>query len=67
MVGARANTHIGHPYVEGAQVTATVEEITKDKKVLAFKMRRRKSSKRLKGFRRQLTILRINSITHVTK
>ena len=41
------------------QVTFNVEEITKDKKVIAFKMRRRKNSKRTKGFRRDVTILRV--------
>ncbi len=41
---------------------ATVEEITLGKKVIAFKMRRRKNSKRSKGFRREITVLRINDI-----
>ena len=45
------------------QVTFSVEEITKDKKVIAFKMRRRKNSKRTKGFRRDVTILRVKDIT----
>ena len=45
------------------QVTLSVEEITKDKKVIAFKMRRRKNSKRTKGFRRDITILRVKDIT----
>jgi large subunit ribosomal protein L21 len=45
------------------QVTLSVEEITKDKKVIAFKMRRRKNSKRTKGFRRDVTILRVKDIT----
>jgi len=51
-------------FVDGylCQVTATVEEITKDKKVIAFKMRRRKNSKRTKGFRRDVVILRVNDI-----
>lgn len=43
-------------------MTATVEERARDKKVIIFKMRRRKNSKRTRGFRRQVTILRINEI-----
>ena len=45
-----------------SQVFANVEEITKDRKVINFKLRRRKNSKRTKGHRRQLTILRITDI-----
>lgn len=39
-----------------------VEEIAKDKKVIIFKMRRRKNSKRKNGFRRQVTVLRVKEI-----
>ena len=45
------------------QVVAVVEEFAKDKKVMTLKFRRRKNSKNLRGFRRQLTILRIKEIT----
>ena len=47
------------------QVFAVVEEMVKDKKVITLKFRRRKNSKNIKGFRRQVTILRIKDI-HVT-
>lgn len=62
LVGSRRGTVIGRPLVEGARVIAAVEEITKDRKVIAFKTRRRKHSRRLKGFRREVTILRIADI-----
>ena len=62
LVGTKSNTYIGRPHVPGAKVIATVEEITRDKKVIAFKLRRRKNSKRTKGFRRQVCILRISDI-----
>jgi large subunit ribosomal protein L21 len=62
LVGSRKATVVGRPLVEGAQVVASVEEITKDKKVISFKMRRRKNSRRTKGFRRQVTILRVTDI-----
>lgn len=62
LIGTKESTFVGRPYISGARVIATVEEKAKDKKVIAFKMRRRKNSKRTKGFRRQLTILRITDI-----
>ena len=39
-----------------------MEQIVKDRKVIAFKMRRRKGSKRTKGHRRQLVVLRVLDI-----
>ena len=62
MVGSKTSTIVGHPIVEGAQVILTVEEITKDKKVITFKMRRRKNSKSTRGFRRDVAILRVKNI-----
>lgn len=64
LIGKKDVTYLGRPYVIGAKVMAVVEEQTKDKKVIAFKMRRRKNSKRTKGFRRQVTILRIQEIVY---
>jgi len=43
-------------------VKLLVEELTKDKKVTTLKFRRRKNSRRTRGFRRQLTILRVEDI-----
>lgn len=62
LIGSRSNTIIGRPYIKEATVLATVEEITRDKKVKIFKMRRRKNSQTMKGFRRDVTILRITDI-----
>ena len=62
LVGSRRTTIIGQPIVKSAQVLAQVEEITKDKKVIAFKMRRRKNSKSTVGHRRDIVILMINDI-----
>ncbi len=39
-----------------------MEELTKDRKVTILKFRRRKNSRRTRGFRRQLTILRVDDI-----
>ena len=49
--------------VEGAKVTAEVVEHRKDKKVIAFKYRRRKGYHRTVGHRRKLTRLKIKSIS----
>ena len=53
-------TH-GSP-IDGAKVTAEVIEHRKDKKVIAFKYRRRKGYHRTVGHRRKLTRLKIKSI-----
>jgi large subunit ribosomal protein L21 len=54
-------TH-GSP-IEGAKVTAEVVEQRKDKKVIAFKFKRRKGYHRTVGHRRKLTRVKIKSIS----
>jgi large subunit ribosomal protein L21 len=54
-------TH-GNPLVSGAKVTAEVVEQRKDKKVVAFKYKRRKGYHRTIGHRRKLTRVKIKSI-----
>ena len=54
-------TH-GNPLVSGAKVTAEVLEQRKDKKVVAFKYKRRKGYHRTVGHRRKLTRIKIKSI-----
>jgi large subunit ribosomal protein L21 len=48
---------------DGGKVTAEVVEQRKDKKVIAFKYKRRKGYHRTVGHRRKLTRLKIKSIT----
>jgi large subunit ribosomal protein L21 len=55
-------TH-GTPLISGAKVTAEVVEQRKDKKVIAFKFKRRKGYHRTVGHRRRLTRVKIKSIT----
>ena len=62
MAGTGANTIIGAPFVKGGAVKAKILEQKRDAKILVFKKRRRKSSKRLKGHRQYLTVLRITDI-----
>jgi large subunit ribosomal protein L21 len=53
----------GDPLISGAKVTAEVVEQRKDKKVIAFKFKRRKGYHRTVGHRRKLTRVKIKSIT----
>lgn len=55
-------TH-GNPLIEGATVTGEVLEQRKDKKVIAFKYRRRKGYHRTVGHRRKLTRIKITGIS----
>jgi len=55
-------TH-GTPVIAGATVTAEVLEQRKDKKVIAFKYRRRKGYHRTVGHRRKLTRVKIEAIS----
>lgn len=62
LVANNNEVKIGAPFVLGAKVFAEVVRNFKDRKVLSFKFRRRKSSKSKKGHRQQLTKVRIKEI-----
>ena len=53
----------GQPLIEGATVTGEVVEHRKDKKVIAFKFKRRKGYHRTVGHRRKLTRVKITGIS----
>jgi large subunit ribosomal protein L21 len=55
-------TRIGAPFVVGATVVGEIVEQTRGAKVIAFKKRRRKNSKRKRGHKQDLTIVRIVEI-----
>jgi large subunit ribosomal protein L21 len=57
----------GSPLISGAKVTAEVLEERKDKKVIAFKFKRRKGYHRTVGHRRKLTRVKIKSISVESK
>jgi large subunit ribosomal protein L21 len=63
LVSNGSSLSIGAPLVSGAAVTAEVVEQTKAPKVVAFKYKRRKGYHRTVGHRRQLTRLKIKTIT----
>ena len=53
---------IGTPIVEGAKVKAEVINEGRGEKVIIFKKRRRKDSKKKRGFRRDFTKVRVKEI-----
>ena len=53
----------GDPFLSGASISAKVLDQHRDKKVIAFKYKRRKGYHRTKGHRRQVTRLEITGIT----
>ena len=61
MVGGDS-VKIGAPLVSGALVKAEVVEQSRGPKVIAFKKRRRKNSRRKRGHRQDLTIVKITEI-----
>ena len=61
------NVMHGNPLISGAKVTAEVVEQRKDKKVIAFKYKRRKGYHRTVGHRRKLTRVKIKSVTGGSK
>ena len=56
------NVTLGAPTVAGAVVAAEVVEQGRGPKIIAFKKRRRKNSRRKRGFRQEFTLLRITEI-----
>ncbi len=62
MVGGDQGTTVGAPRVDGASVTATVVEQTRGGKLIVFKKRRRKNSRRKNGHRQHLTVLQVEGI-----
>jgi large subunit ribosomal protein L21 len=53
---------LGLPLVKGASVAAEVLDHKRGPKVIAFKKRRRKNSRRKRGYRDELTLVRITEI-----
>ena len=62
MIGGDAGTKIGAPTLGGAKVLAEVVEQGRGPKVISFKKRRRKNSRRKRGHRQELTTVKIKSI-----
>jgi large subunit ribosomal protein L21 len=53
---------IGAPFISGAMVAGEVLNHERGEKVIAFKKRRRKNSRRKRGYRHDFTVIRITEI-----
>jgi large subunit ribosomal protein L21 len=62
MLTGDAGTKIGAPVLSGVTVQGEVVDQTRGKKVIAFKKRRRQNSRRKRGHRQDLTVVRITGI-----
>jgi large subunit ribosomal protein L21 len=56
------NVTLGSPTIAGASVAAEVLQQGRGPKIIAFKKRRRKNSRRKRGFRPEFTLVRITEI-----
>ena len=56
------NPQVGVPTVSGATVAGVVINHERGDKVIAFKKRRRKNSRRKRGFRHEFSVIRITEI-----
>ena len=56
------NVTLGVPTISGATVAAEVLEQGRGDKVIAFKKRRRKNSRRKRGHRQEFTLVRVTEI-----
>ncbi len=57
------DVHIGQPHVEGALVEGTVMRHLRGKKIIVYKMRPKKKTRKKRGHRQELTRLMIDSIS----
>ena len=61
-VGEGEDVKLGSPYVEGAKVEAEIVEEFRGKKVIAFKMKKRKGYRKTIGHRQDLVKVKIIKI-----
>jgi large subunit ribosomal protein L21 len=55
--------HIGQPFVEGASLQATVMQHYRGRKVIVYKMKPKKKTRKKRGHRQEITRLMIDSIS----
>ncbi len=53
---------VGQPYIEGATVEGTIMSHRRGRKILVYKMKPKKKTRKKRGHRQELTRLMINSI-----
>nr|WP_072537412.1 50S ribosomal protein L21 [Anaerococcus mediterraneensis] len=63
LVSNDGDLKVGSPLVEGAKVSATVEDQNKDKKIVVYKYKPKKQYRKKHGHRQPYTLVKINSIS----
>ena len=63
MIGDGDRIAVGQPYVAGAKATVEVLEHLRGPKLRIFKFKRRREYRRRRGYRDELTRLRVTAIT----
>ena len=62
LVSNEGDVRVGRPRVEGARVTGTIVEQAREKKIIVFKMKRRKGYRKKQGHRQFYTGIKVDSI-----
>jgi len=62
MLAGDGEPALGAPFVEGASVAGQIVEHKRGPKAISFKKRRRQNSKRKRGHRQDLTLVRITEV-----
>lgn len=62
LVSNEGDVKVGKPYVEGAKVSATIEDQGKAKKIIVFKFKAKKDYRKKQGHRQPYTKLKISKI-----
>jgi len=64
MTSDEGQVQVGTPHLTNAVVTGKIVQEAKGKKVLTYKMKRRKNYRRMKGHRQTYTYLRVEDISY---
>ncbi|MBS3920011.1 MAG: 50S ribosomal protein L21 [Deltaproteobacteria bacterium] len=62
MISGEGQVHLGTPNLSNAAITGEIVREVKGKKVLTYKMKKRKNYRRMKGHRQTYTYLKVNEI-----
>ncbi len=63
MVSHEGQVQVGNPLLANAVITGEIVQQVRGKKVLIYKMKRRKNYRRTKGHRQTYTYIRVNEIS----
>ena len=65
MISDEDKVQVGNPFLTNAVITGEIVQQVRGKKVLIYKMKRRKNYRRTKGHRQTYTYIRVNDISLV--